>query len=259
MTASRTILVLGLPGAGKTTLARVLARRLNAVHFNADEVRGNLSRDLGFSPADRVEHARRMGWMCHKVAATGGYVIADFVCPTEETREAFGNAFIVWVDRIQEGRFADTNRLFQAPAAFDVRVQADGAPEAWAERIVAQLHPVFDPKAPTALFLGRYQPFHDGHRALILEGIRRVGQACVAVRDTAGLDSANPYRFEAVRARIETGLADQRGRFVVQQVPNITGVFYGRDVGYVVERIDLDPGLHAISATDARRAIQSLR
>jgi adenylylsulfate kinase-like enzyme len=57
----RKILIMGLPGAGKTTLANALAPLLNAVVFNADAVRANLSRDLGFTHSDRVEHARRMG------------------------------------------------------------------------------------------------------------------------------------------------------------------------------------------------------
>jgi len=99
----RKILIMGLPGAGKTTLANALAPLLNAVVFNADAVRANLSRDLGFSHADRVEHARRMGWMCDRVVEAGGTVIADFICPTEETRAAFGDAFIIWVDRISAG------------------------------------------------------------------------------------------------------------------------------------------------------------
>jgi adenylylsulfate kinase-like enzyme len=52
----RKILVMGLPGAGKTTLATTLAPLLNAVVFNADAVRANISRDLGFGHADRIEH-----------------------------------------------------------------------------------------------------------------------------------------------------------------------------------------------------------
>src|SRR4051812_34589465 len=96
----RRILIMGLPGAGKTTLANALAPLLNAVVFNADAVRANLSRDLGFTHPDRVEHARRMGWMCDRVVEAGGTVIADFICPTAETRAAFGDAFTIWVDRI---------------------------------------------------------------------------------------------------------------------------------------------------------------
>ena len=77
----RKILVMGLPGAGKTTLARALAPRLNAVHFNADDVRANINKDLGFGHPDRIEHARRMGWLCDRVVDSGTYAIADFHLP----------------------------------------------------------------------------------------------------------------------------------------------------------------------------------
>lgn len=249
----RKILIMGLPGAGKTTLAMALAPLLNAVVFNADAVRANLSRDLGFSHDDRIEHARRMGWMCDRVVEAGGTVIADFICPTEVTREAFGSAFIIWVDRIAEGRFADTNRMFVSPQRFDLRVTAEGAPQYWAEQALMRLRPAFDPQKPTALFLGRYQPFHPGHQRLIEEGLRRIGQVCIAVRDTHGIDAKNPLPFFAVKQRIEAALAAYAGRFVIVPVPNITNVFYGRDVGYTVERIVLDEDTEAISATQMRR------
>jgi cytidyltransferase-like protein len=244
---------MGLPGAGKTTLATALAPLLNAVVFNADAVRANLSRDLGFSHTDRIEHARRMGWMCDRVVDAGGTVIADFICPTEETRAAFGEAFTIWVDRINVGRFEDTNRMFVAPARFDLRVGAEGAPQYWAEQALALLRPAFDPQRPTALFVGRYQPFHRGHQRLIEEGLRRVGQVCIAVRDTHGIDAKNPLPFFAVKQRIEAALSAYAGSFVVVLLPNITNVFYGRDVGYTVERIDLDKATEAISASDMRR------
>src|SRR5215470_16614938 len=92
------ILIMGLAGAGKTTLATALVPRLNAVHFNADAVRANINKDLGFTRQDRIEQARRMGWLCDRVVEAGTYAIADFICPTEETRAAFGSAFVVWLD-----------------------------------------------------------------------------------------------------------------------------------------------------------------
>ena len=254
---SKKILVMGLPGSGKTTLSKALLPRLNAVHLNADEIRTNIHKDLGYSIEDRVEHARRLGWLAAKIAQTGNYVIADFVCPTTETRSAFGDAFIVWIDRIKEGRFADTNLLFQPPEAFDIRVSALGAPEYWAESISATLRPIFDPKKPTALCVGRFQPFHDGHKALIAECLTRVGQACIAVRDTAGVNQDNPFSFEYVRARIEAALVSFAGRFTVVALPNITRIVYGRDVGYAIERIDLDEELENISATSIRKRLNS--
>jgi cytidyltransferase-like protein len=249
---TRKILIMGLPGAGKTTLAKTLAPLLNAVVFNADAVRASLSRDLGFSHEDRIEHARRMGWMCDRVVEAGGTVIADFVCPTVETRAAFGDAFTIWLDRIKSGRFEDTNRMFVTPERFDLHVLAEGTPQYWAEQALTQLRPAFDPQKPTALFIGRYQPFHDGHRHLIEEGLRRVGQVCVAVRDTHGIDTKNPLPYFAVKQRIEVALSAYAGRFVVVPLPNITDVFYGRDVGYNVERIVLDEATEAISATKMR-------
>ena len=249
---------MGLPGAGKTALSNILAAKLNAVHFNADAVRVHINKDLGFSETDRIEQARRMGWLCDRVVDVGCFAIADFICPTPATRAAFvaeGEAFVIFVDRIKAGPFADTNRMFVAPERFDLRITPDGQPEYWAEQAMKLLRPVFDFKKPTALFVGRYQPFHDGHRALIVKGIKRVGQACVAVRNTKGIDNENPFDFEYVRARIEHGLREFEGRFIVSSLPNITHIFYGRNVGYSIEKIELDSVMEGVSATDVRRKI----
>jgi adenylylsulfate kinase len=251
----RKILVMGLPGAGKTELAKALAPLLGAVHLNADEVRANVNKDLGFSVEDRIEQARRMGWMCDQVTKAGGWAIADFVCPTPETRAAFGEATIVWVNRIVAGRYEDTNKLFISPSNFDFEVTADGSPAYWANRIYGVLRPTFNPKKPTALFIGRYQPFHGGHKALIEEGLRRVGQACIAVRDTQGTDDSNPFDFLDVKARIETSLAAWAGRFIVIPLPNISHVFYGRSVGYRIEELVMPEDVQNISATKIREAM----
>jgi len=91
-----------------------------------------MNQNLGFSHPDRIEHARRMGWLCDRVVDSGGTAIADFVCPTPETRQAFGAALVVWVDRIKEGRFADTNRMFEPPVDLDVHVTTEGTALFWA-------------------------------------------------------------------------------------------------------------------------------
>jgi adenylylsulfate kinase len=214
---------------------------------------------IGFSLADRIEQARRMGWLCDQVVKSNTFAIADFVCPTPETRRAFGPAFVIWLDRIQHSRFEDTNKLFVPPERFDVRVTADGAPEYWADRVVNLIRPSFDPQQPTALFVGRWQPFHDGHRALIEEGLRRVGQVCVAVRDTHGMDDSDPLSFEEVKERIEVALSAHPGRFRVVRLPNITNIFYGRDVGYSVERLVLPDDVEKISGTEQRQRIRLAR
>ena len=244
---------MGLSGSGKTTLAIELAKKLSAVHFNADAVRFHINKDLGFTLADRVEQSKRMGWLCDQVVIAGGYAIADFICPTVATREAFGDAYIVWVDRVKTSLFQDTNKMFQPPEHYNVRVPEEGSAEYWSSIIAVDVKPTFDSKKPTALFIGRWQPFHDGHKALVEEGIKRVGQVCIGVRDTKGIDDKNPFNFMEIKNRIEKRLSQFDGKFVVIQVPNITKIYYGRDVGYGIERIELPEVIEKISGTEIRK------
>lgn len=249
---------MGLPGAGKTTLSLELAKLLNAVHFNADEIRKEVNKDLGFEPQDRIEHARRMGKLCDIVARTGQYVIADFVCPLPETREAFGieDTFVVFVNRTPIRNYVDTTKMFVAPNKSHVIVNNEGSPLYWANQIKQLLIPTFNPKAPTAFMLGRYQPFHDGHKKLIAEAINRVGQACIAIRDTQGTDEKNPFSAEEVEQNIRKGMIEFEGKYTIIRVPNITNIFYGRDVGYKIEKIELDESTKNISATKIRDELQ---
>ncbi len=108
-------------------------------------------------------------------------------------------------------------------------------------------------KKPTALMLGRYQPFHDGHLALFKAALERAEQVLIAVRDTGGTDEKNPFDFDFVRSRIEEKLVGYEGRFQVILVPNITNIVYGRDVGYKIEKIELGEEIESISATKVRK------
>lgn len=118
----RKFLIMGLPGSGKTTLAKALSKKINAIHLNADEVRKSFN-DWDFSKDGRLRQANRMKSISEVLINEGYSVIADFVCPTEETRSIFGEAFIIWVNRIDEGIYKDTNQLFENPINFNVCIE----------------------------------------------------------------------------------------------------------------------------------------
>jgi adenylylsulfate kinase len=132
------ILIMGLPGAGKTTLAEALVSKLDAFWFNADEVRTMYS-DWDFSEEGRVRQAYRMRSLADSEIEKGNTVICDFVAPTKQIRDIFDADFTVWVDTIDISRYADTNKIFEAPGHYDIRVTEQNS-EAWAEVIVNQLH-----------------------------------------------------------------------------------------------------------------------
>ena len=117
---------MGLPGSGKTTLAKELAPLLNANRLNADEVRKNAN-DWDFSEEGRKRQAIRMAEFALKLREDNKYVIADFICPTPEARSLFPSDYIVWVDTIKKGRFDDTNKMFIKPSKYDFHVTTQDA------------------------------------------------------------------------------------------------------------------------------------
>jgi adenylylsulfate kinase len=135
------ILVMGLPGSGKTTLSIALAKAMNAVHFNADEIRAKINKDLTFELDDRVEHARRMGVLCDIVNRMGVYAIADFVCPTEETRKAFGarDAYVIFTTRKPVRNYPDTTELFTRPFEYHMKVDESHELDYWVDRIYGNI------------------------------------------------------------------------------------------------------------------------
>ena len=131
------ILIMGLPGAGKTTLASELVPLLNAKWLNNDEVR-RAANDWDFSEEARTRQAKRMADLAEKYKQEGRYVVCDFVCPTPKTRELFNADFTVWVDTIKKGKFDDTNSMFVKPKKFDFHVTSQDA-KVWAPQIAEKI------------------------------------------------------------------------------------------------------------------------
>ncbi len=131
------ILIMGLPGAGKTTLANEIAPLLKAKRLNADEVR-KAANDWDFSEEGRKRQAKRMSELALNLKKEGNYVVADFICPTPEARNLFPADYIIWVDTIKEGRFDDTNQMFVKPGKYDFHVITQDAKN-WASKIIKEI------------------------------------------------------------------------------------------------------------------------
>jgi hypothetical protein len=257
------ILIMGLPGAGKTTLAEELKRQLSSagktfVHFNADEVRKK-NNDWDFSETGRIRQSVRMRELADSYPELD-YAICDFVAPLAEMRNNFKADWAVWMDTVQEGRYADTNAMFQVPEVYDFRIPEQNC-EKWAtficEHIVNnQRRPTFNWRKETVQMLGRWQPWHAGHRALFERAIVKTGQVVIQIRDCQGWQGSNPFAIEQVKNYIRRDLDPiYQGQYDIQIVPNIVNITYGRDVGYKIEQEKFDDATHAISATKIRKEL----
>jgi DNA polymerase III delta prime subunit len=272
------ILIMGLPGSGKTTLAAALKRYLEenasmstfsaeqlpltgfnakVTWFNADDVRRKYN-DWDFSNDGRIRQSIRM--FQFSMEAGGDYVICDFVAPLVEMRNNFKADWTIWVDTISAGRYADTNKAFVEPEQYDFRITEQNA-EKWAEFIGEHIvsnrrRPVFNWQAPTVEQLGRWQPWHAGHRALFERLIQRTGQVCIMIRDCQGWQGSNPFEIEKVKSFIKRDLDPiYQGQYEIQVVPNITHIGYGRGVGYTIEEEKFDESITSISGTAIRKSM----
>ena len=277
MFMTQRILIMGLPGSGKTTLAGALKRYLEAngnisysraemlpidttcqvTWFNADDIRRKYN-DWDFSNDGRIRQSIRM--FQFSIEAGGDYVICDFVAPLVEMRNNFKADWTIWMDTIREGRYADTNAAFVEPEQYDFRITEQDC-EKWAEFIGSHIvdnrrRPVFDWKKETVQMLGRWQPWHDGHRALFERLLSKTGQVVIQVRDVQGWQGSNPFEVAKVKSFIKRDLDPlYQGQYEIQVVPNIVHIGWGRGVGYTSGEETFDETVTDISATKIRKQL----
>jgi adenylate kinase family enzyme len=278
---TKKILIMGLPGAGKTFLATALKKYIEensnvknfpmdrAINmermpttykcsvdwFNADEIRKQYN-DWDFSKEGRIRQSLRMAEFALKCSSD--FVICDFVAPLVEMRNNFKADWTVWVDTIDQGRYEDTNKAFIPPEVYDFRITEQNA-DKWAEFIGQHIldnrrRPVFDWKKETVQMLGRWQPWHAGHRALFERLIAKTGQVVIQVRDVQGWQGSNPFAIDQVKGFIKRDLDPIfQGQYEIQVVPNIVHIGWGRGVGYTSGEETFDESITQISATNIRK------
>lgn len=129
------ILVMGLPGSGKTTLAGELKKKLNAAWINADVIRKKYN-DWDFSKNGVIRQARRMRKITNK--SKKKITIVDFVCPYEKGRKIFKADYLIWMNTIKKGRLSTFDKSFEIPKKFNFKVNKKNA-KLYSKRIIEDI------------------------------------------------------------------------------------------------------------------------
>jgi hypothetical protein len=162
------------------------------------------------------------------------------------------------MDTIREGRYADTNKMFIEPEIYDFRITEQNA-EKWADFVADHIvdnrrRPHWNNRKETVQMLGRWQPWHDGHRALFERLLAKTGQVVIQVRDVQGWQDSNPFNFFDVVRFIRRDLDPlYQGQYEIMLVPNIVHIGWGRGVGYTSGEETFDDSVTDISATKIRK------
>jgi adenylylsulfate kinase len=269
--AGKTTWLFGLPCSGKTTLAEGLIGP-NTVHLDGDYLRDTLNTDLGFSKADRTENLRRAAGVAEGLNEQGFDVVASFITPYESQREMIREkvntvAFVHvkapidvceerdvkgMYEQAREGEiegFTGVDAPFEEPAQDEGVLEVRTATHSEKETL-KEINTELNWKSePSHVFLGRWQPLHDGHRTIIDSAADNGKEVVIAIRDTE-LGEDNPFTAHERKELISDVYSDYPN-VEVMIVPDIDTVAIGREVGYSV--VSVPEEIAEISGTETRK------
>lgn len=262
----------GLPCSGKTTLAKRIAEDLgDFVHLDGDDIRKGLSSDLGFSQVSREENLRRVSHVAKILSDNGINVVCSFITPLENQRRVIerivGNKlFWVYVDaplpvcqkrdvkglyeKAKKGEieeFTGFTSAFEPPTNVDVVVDTS---ERSVDECVMDIYEELNKKRARVFYIGRWQPFHTGHRYIIQDALNKGKSVLIGIRDMLP-SKDNPFPARVVKSVIDDWYKGEDVETII--LPNISAVAYGRKVGYDVYEVEVPPEIAKISGTELRK------
>jgi len=280
----------GLPSSGKTTLAKEICAELKAQKIkhdmlDGDELRALYTKALGFSKEDRIENAKTVSYLVSKIVKHDGIAVVSLISPYQVTREharkfveAEGGTFVeVFADApVEECIKRDVKGLYKKALNGEIKnftgvddpYEPPTNPDIHLKTNELSIHqcmlvilghlaslgrfPVEDNSAPRALFIGRWQPFHNGHDYIIRQKLDEGKPVLIAVRDTP-IDEKNPFTVQQRMDMIRLAYAGDDVRVIC--IPDIESVNIGRGVGYDVNEYKVPEDIEGISATQIRQAL----
>ena len=113
----------------------------------------------------------------------------------------------------------------------------------------------FNWKHKSAIYIGRFQPFHEGHKKVFLNALKKNKQVTILVMDSFGINKKNPFKFSYVKKKIDKSLSTYKNQYIIKKIPVVSEVVYGRKVGYNFRKIKLLKSIEKISANKIRNKI----
>jgi len=241
---NRIIWLTGQSGAGKTTVAKELQKELDCVILDGDEMRKSISLNAGFSREDRAEHNLRVARLA-KILAKQKTVIVSVIAPISKVREQIDDICSptwIYIKRTipeREGHF------YEEPSNYYFTVDHNKISVKQSVEEIREYIGIIKDKY--SVFIGRWQPLHDGHKALFNKVKEEGKKIAIGIRDTP-INESNPY---SVNERIDM-IKEQVPDAEVFVMPDLEEIVYGRGVGWGIREVHLDKKTEAISATKIR-------